>query len=69
MQISVNECDRTVLRFLWVDDVKEFPDVCVLRFARVVFGVSCSLFLLNATLRHHLDWYSTTHPDLVQCLL
>ena len=61
---------RDVLRFLWVDDVeKEFPNVCVLRFARVVFGVSCSPFLLNATLGHHHDRYLTTHPDLVNCLV
>ena len=48
LQISVSECDRDVLRFFLYDVEKKFPDVCVLRFARVVFGVSCGPFLLNA---------------------
>ncbi len=39
------------------------------RFARVVFGVSSSPFLLNATLKHHLEQYATTYPETVQRLL
>jgi hypothetical protein len=34
----------------------------------VVFGVSSSSFLLNATLQHHLNLHSTTHPELVEQL-
>lgn len=41
LNVSVAEKDRDVLRFLWVDDItKENPEIVVLRFARVVFGVS-----------------------------
>lgn len=70
LQISVLEDDRDVLRFLWVDDIhKEFPVICTLRFTRVVFGVSASPFLLNATLKHHLEKYAATHPDVVERLL
>lgn len=45
LNVSVAEEDRDVLRFLWVDDVrKEIPEIVMLRFARVVFGVSSSPF-------------------------
>ena len=51
---SVSEEDRDVLRFLWFDDLKkEYPQVIVLQFARVVVGVSSSPFLRNATVKHH----------------
>ena len=55
LMVSMLEEDRDALRFLWVDDAcKSNPEVEVLRFTRVVFGVSSSPFLLNATIDHHL---------------
>ena len=50
LMISVSETDRDALRLLWVDDVtEEEPRVIILHFTRVVFGVSSSPFLQNAT--------------------
>ena len=44
--ISMSEKDRDVLRFLWVHDVlQEPPEITVLHFMRVVFGISSSPFL------------------------
>ena len=55
-----------MLRFLWVDDpFKKFPEVVTLRFNRVVFGVSASPFLLNATIRHHISQYQVSNPEFV----
>ena len=69
LMISMSEKDRDVLRFLWVDDIlKDQPSVRVFRFTRVVFGVSSSPFLLNATVSHHLNKYSPSHPQLVKNL-
>ena len=64
LMVSMAEKDRDVLRFLWVDDVtKEEPEVIALRFTRVVFGVSSSPFLLNATIRHQ---YTLKLPETVK---
>ena len=52
--ISIAEPDRNVLQFLWFDDaLLDEPTMIELRFACVVFRVSSSLFLLNATVKHH----------------
>ena len=67
--VSVEEDDRDVLRFLWVEDVaKEPPDIKMYRFTRVVFGVSSSPFLLNATIKFHLEKYLETNEALVRQL-
>jgi len=70
LMVSVCSKDRDALRFLWVDDVeKPSPVVKKLRFTRLVFGVSASPFLLNATIKHHLQKYYEEHPGLVQTLM
>ena len=69
LMIAVDEKDRDVLRFLWVDDItKEEPELRVYRFTRVVFGVSCSPFLLNATVRYHLERFLDSHETVVKRL-
>ena len=45
------------------------PDVVILRFARVVFGVSSSPILLNTTIKHHVEKFSSSHPEVVKELL
>ncbi|KAL5476354.1 hypothetical protein EMCRGX_G026289 [Ephydatia muelleri] len=66
LMVSMWNEDRDVLRFLWVDNIeKDFPKLLVLRFTRVVFGVSASPFLLNATLDHHIRKYEAEDPEFV----
>ena len=70
LMIAVEQRDRDALRFLWVKDAFATElDVIKLRFARVVFGVSSSPFLLNATIRHHIEKYRASHPELVDILI
>ena len=52
LMVSVSKEDRDALRFLWVHDINaQLPRLVIMRFTRVVFGVSASPFLLNATIR------------------
>lgn len=51
LQISVRQEDRDVHRFLW----KPEDRVRTMRFNRVPFGNKSSPFLLNATIKHHLN--------------
>ena len=70
LMISIDKRDRDALRFLWFDDIqKKQPQIVTLRFARVVFGVSSSPFLLNATIRHHLEKFSSTYLSLVSSIV
>ena len=58
LQVSVDKGDRDYLRFLWFDDVfSDTPKIVRNRFARVVFGVTSSPFLLNGTIRKHVGNY------------
>ena len=67
LMISIAEEDRDVLRFLWVENIgSELPRVQVLRFTRVVFGISSSPFLLNATIRYHMEGYKDRDPQFIE---
>ena len=66
LMVAVDEKDHDVLRFLWVKDVTQNPpEICVMKFTRVVFGVSSSPFLLNATINHHLEQFKESEPELI----
>ncbi|XP_042909029.2 uncharacterized protein [Parasteatoda tepidariorum] len=54
LQIPLNESDRDCLRFMWLKD-GDPQKIITYRHCRVVFGISCSLFLLAAVLNHVLD--------------
>ena len=53
LQVSVNECHRNYLRFLWYNNIFDENSVKVYRFGRVLFGLTCSPFLLNGTVKIH----------------
>ena len=58
LQIGIQEAERDVTRFLRLknlDKPVENDNVSVYRFCRVPFGLTCSPFLLAATLKYHLQ--------------
>ena len=61
LQISVADCHRDFLRFLWFDNIfKDIPEVTKYRFCRIIFGVNCSQYLLNRVIRFHASKYKNT---------
>ena len=52
------------MRFLWASDLNTpEPSIDVYRFNRIVFGVDCSSFLLNAVLGYYLSKFAEQDPD------
>ena len=69
LNVEIAKEDRDVLRFLWVNDIDcGVLKPVVFRFCRVVFGVNCSPFLLNATLDYHFEKYAETNENLARKL-
>ena len=70
LMVSVSEEDHDALRFQWIHDINaQLPRLVIMRFTRVVFGVSASPFLLNATIRRHVEKYRNEDPLFVDKFL
>ena len=69
-QISIEPSQRDLLRFFWVDDSDPNKmEIIKLRFARLAFGLTCSPFILNSTIRYHLSHYKDAEPEFVNNVL
>ena len=67
LMIPISEPDQDVLHFLqFKDGHAEVPELQILKFTRVVFGVAPSPYLLNATIAQHLEQFEITHQG--QCV-
>ena len=68
LNVEVAAEHRDFLRFLWIDMNCEGEHLVIYRFLRVVFGVASSPFLLNGTIKNHLEKYKRTDEGLVERL-
>ena len=56
LNIAIAEEHRDLLRFLWYENFDaDNPEVIILPFTRVVFGLTSSPFLLNGTISSHVS--------------
>ena len=63
LMVKLHEDDRDATRFLWPINPTDLNSPCqVFRFKVVLFGATCSQFLLNATILHHMSTVEL-HPD------
>ena len=70
LNVVIHDEDRDYLRFLWYDDpFSTEPNIIILRFLRVVFGIISSPFLLNATIKYHLERYLNDAKNFVEKFL
>lgn len=63
LQIGIKKEDRDACRILWLKDINKpvsADNVKILRFTRVLFGLICSPFLLNNTVKTHME--KQNHP-------
>ena len=65
LQIELCEENRDATRFLWPDDPFDVNSkINVYRF-RVFFGATCSQFLLNLSLKRHIENSSGVHSESI----
>ena len=67
LHVHLDEADRDFTRFLWLSNPSDPTSPFVtFRFKVVLFGATCSPFMLNATIHHHLNQNnSSTSRDLL----
>ena len=64
LQIRINKDDRDSLRFYWIKDC-EILETVVLRFTRLMFGLSPSPFAIEGTIKQKLEQYKKDQPETV----
>ena len=65
LRVRINECDRDTLRFYWIIN-KDTKQVQTLRFARALFGLGPSPFLLGGTIAQHMENSRDEYPEEVE---
>ena len=68
LQIEITEDHRDLLRFLCFKNINDVPlTPTTLRFTTVVYGLTSSPFLLNGTIKHHLEKYML-NPNFMEII-
>ena len=63
--IRIGESERDILLFHWVDSL-ESKNIEILRFTRLVFGLTQSPFILDGTLKKQFENYRDSCKELIK---
>lgn len=67
LMILVADCDWDILQFLWIKDLEQSQaQIVAMRFTHVIFGVSSSPFLPNATIDHQMKSFYPADESFVE---
>ena len=66
LRVGLQECDRDYTRFLWYENLEKEGSLATYRFKSVLFGATCSPFLLQATLDHHFRNSDNDYKDTLR---
>ena len=70
LNIKISFEHRDYMRLIWHEKISDKKDkLIVYRFLRAVFGLTCNTFLLNATLKHHLNKYFKNDKKFIKRLI
>lgn len=69
LNVELSQEHQDFARFLWSDLNTPDENLIIYRFLRVVFGIACSPFLLNGTIRLHLEKYMFNLREFIERLL
>ena len=67
LNVGLHEDDRDVTRFYWLSDPRDPASTLqIYRFKSVLFGATCSPFILNAVILKHLDLNQCNVTDVIK---
>ena len=65
LRINIDEEQINYLKFLWYRNLQE-ESIIKYKFARVIFGVTSSQFILNGTVQTYASKYENIDPELAR---
>ncbi|XP_070545592.1 uncharacterized protein [Ptychodera flava] len=67
LHVGLDAADRQYTKFLWLSDPADSEsDLITYQFKSVLFGATCSPFILNAVIRTHLDTFDSDTANAIK---
>ena len=67
LQIQIRKNDRNTLRFHWIQN-RDLTNIAIIRFTRLVFGLTQSPFILEGILKKHFENYKQAYAKIIEVI-